>query len=144
MPLNSAGAVSDLERVILAAQSTCELVERGGHHVDAARIVHGERAASLHDVQRRTFARAGLGERENAALEIEERERDLRGCLAAFRRPLQPSRDHQVDDEKVVAVEAEHDALADPFDRSDRAPEQRIERRNRRAQDERALERDVA
>jgi hypothetical protein len=64
-------------------------------------------------------------------------QRDLRRRLAAFRLPLQSPAIIRCTTRKKSPVEAEHDALADAIDRRHGASEQRVERRHRRAQDER-------
>jgi hypothetical protein len=106
-----------------------ELVAARRQHVDAAGVERAQRGASLDDMQRRAPLAAGLGQRERAAVELEEGERVARRRLA-LREPEQAAGDHQVDHDEEVAVERDHDALADPLDALHRAPAGRCDRRH--------------
>ncbi len=75
-------------------------------------------------------------------LELDQREhqllrRQLDGRPVLPGDPPQPPGNHQMDDEKEIAVESQHKALADPLDGSNRQPRHGIDRRFDRAQDKR-------
>ena len=132
-----------LERVILAAQARRER-RRGSRSSrrgrrDRTRRARARPCTTCSDARLRVPASVSasvpLSNSRSASV-------ILAGALPPLRQPLQPPGDHEVDDEEVVVVEAEHDALAEARDRrAPCLPEQRIERRHRRAQDERTLQR---
>ena len=120
MPSNSVGSVSDaLDRVALAAQPLGELRGGRGEHVEAAAIELGERRAPGDEVQRRALLRRRLGEDQRAVRKVERGEPDLVRDLLAALLPAQPARDHQVDHDEAVALDADHDPLAEPLDALD-------------------------
>src|SRR3982750_4687976 len=65
-------------------------------------------------MQRRPLPRPRLGQDERAVLKVQCGESQFAGNLCPGRQPFQAAGDHQMDDEKEAAVEAEDDALADP------------------------------
>src|SRR5262249_16450151 len=68
---------------------------------------------------RGAFLRSGFGEQQRAVLEFEDREQQLRPDpdLFTWRTPTEPSGDHQVNDQKDVGFEDEHNPLSDTTDR---------------------------
>ena len=108
-----------LQRVILAARAAPR-TRRGRRRARRGR--RGRTRASARS-PRTTWSdarrlRAGLGEQQRARVELERRERERAGQLRARRVPLQPAGDHQVDHDEQLALERDHDALAEPLDAS--------------------------
>ena len=99
-----------LEGVVLAFNRAGELRQIRFEDLDAARVHRLQRRLALHQMQRGAPLRAGLGERQRAVLELEERERAAR-LLAG---PVQAAGDHQVQHEEELVLEPEDDALAEP------------------------------
>ena len=143
MPEKSRGSVSArFSGVVLARQRRAEAGRA------ARRAPRGRRGrtpssagAAGHEVQRGALLRAGLGEDERPVLEVEGRERrrvppTLRGLLL----PVQPARDHEVQDQEALALEREDDPLADPREPDDAAAFRLLERRRDRAQQERTAQ----
>ena len=90
-----------LERVILARQRGART--RRGRRSSTSRppgSCCGERRLAAHEVQRRALLRAGLGKRQRAVGKAKRGQADLAGQLGAGRLPVQPARDHQVQDQE--------------------------------------------
>jgi len=81
---------------------------------------------------------AGFRKGEDAAIELQQRERIRR--FLAWEHPSQPAGDHQMQHEVQRAFEHEHDALADAADLGDALALGARDRRHRGAQDERVHE----
>ena len=143
MPSNSVGSVSARFTVWRSARSRSANSRGGrGEHVEAAAIELGEPGAPRDEVQRRALLRRCLGEDQRAVRKVERREPDLARQLLAARLPAQPPRDHQVDHDEAIAVDADHDPLAEPLDRLDDRAGELLRRRRHRAQHERARDPD--
>ena len=128
----------------LARQRLVKLFARRLERLDAAGIQRAQRRFSSHHLQRRALLRARLGEKQRAVLEQERGEHQLRphpGLLARLA-PAQPPGDHQVDDEKQIVVEGEHEALADAAHTANGLGMNGSERRIDGAQDEGAVQGD--
>ena len=80
--------------------------------------------------------RPGLGESERAALEVERGEPELARELGTGRLPVQPPRDHQMENEEELIVELEDDPLAKPAQATNRFAERGIEGRVEGADEE--------
>src|SRR5260370_1142591 len=65
---------------------------------------------------------ARVGQGEGAGREVERGQPDLAGQLRAGLLPVQPARDYQVDQDEAVALELDHDPLAEPPQPGHRAP----------------------
>ncbi len=128
------------ERVVLARERTREAREIALERLDSAGIELGEFRATANGDERRALLRAGFGEQERAALEVERGESELLRHRAPLLAPTESARDHQVHDEEELAVEREDDALADAAQRGDAPALELGELRFDRAQEERALE----
>ena len=115
MPLKSRGSASARLSVWFSDLSALrERGEIGLQHLQPAGVERPQRRLALHEVQRRPPLRARLGKGERPVVELEHCERDPAGRSGAGRQPAQPPRDHQVDHEEELALELEHDPLADP------------------------------
>ena len=123
-----------LERVRLACQRRSERPEVGCEHVDAAGVVGGESQRATREIEGGAVFAAGLGEEQCAAGKIERRESQPSRDRSAGRFPPQPARDHEMQDDEVVVVEAEHDALAEPREAPDHAARELLGTRLDRAE----------
>ena len=92
------------------------------------------------EVKRGALLRRGLRQHERTLGEVERRERSAACHLRAALSPVEPARDHQVQDEKEPALENEDDPLPDAAQRHDFAPLGVAEGRRNRAQKKRARE----
>src|SRR5262249_40059730 len=99
-----------------------------------------ETGLAPNQVQGRAPLRAGLGQRERPRGEVEGGEPDPPWHLVARLSPVKPARDHEVQDEKKVVLEPDHDALAQSTQREDAPPRGRGERRIDGAEEERGGE----
>jgi len=129
-----------LERVILAGQRAVERGRVGVEHLEPARIVLGEARLAADEIERRAPLRTGLGQDERARREIERGQADLAAELGARGLPVEPPGDHQVQHQEQIALEADHDALAEAREPDDTAAGRRRDRRIDRAKQERARE----
>ena len=128
-----------LDRVPLAAQPLGEL--RAVVASNTSRPPRSNSASAsrpCNDVHRRALLRRRLGEDQRAVREVERREPDLARDLLAALLPAQPPRDHQVDHDEALALDADHDALAHALDGLDLRAVELARRRRHRAQHERA------
>ena len=129
-----------LERVVLAHERRAEVLQRRAEHLDPARVVLRERLLAAHHVHRRAPLRAFLGEEQRPVLEVERGQAAPAGQRRGSLAPAQPPGDHQVDHEEELALEADHDALAEPA-QLDHAPTgEGLDRRLDRAQHEHAAQ----
>src|SRR5262245_41743647 len=122
------------QRVILGGQSRAEFFERRLEHFETTRVLRLQRLAAAEYEKRCATLRACLGQRERAGVEREDGECRARATLGACGKPVQPARDHQVENEPVVALEANGYPLPDAAECNDAAAVQRAERRVERAQ----------
>ena len=133
MPLNRRGSVSARLSVWFSRVSArAKRLEVDLEHLEAARVMLAERRLALDHVQRRPLLRAGLGERQRAVREIERRQRVAAGELGAAWlracRQCSAARDHEVQDEPQVVLEADRDALAEPAQPADPFAVERADR----------------
>src|SRR5437763_2030602 len=103
-----------LERMVFALQPLAKRFESGVLQLEPAHVEAGERRFALHEVKRGTLLRSRLGERECTGGKLEQREGESRRRLLTTREPAQPPGDHEVEHEKELVLEREHDALAHP------------------------------
>ena len=129
-----------LHRVVLRREARRERREVRALHVEAAHVERAQRERALHAMQRRAALGAGFGERERPVREVEQRERDAAGRLAARLQPHEAAGDHQVQHEEQVVVEREDEALAEPANRAHGLAVHDLERRHRGAQQERVAQ----
>src|SRR5579859_4500149 len=87
-------------------------------------------------MDRRPLLLAHLGEEQGAAGEVQRGEPHARRDGGAGRLPPEPSRDHQMDDEEILAVEREDDPLPQAEELPHTAPRDVADRRLRGAQHE--------
>ena len=119
-----------LQRVVAAAQRGDEIRRALGlRDLEAARIVLGEALAAAHDVQRRALLGARLRQHEHAGVELQNQGDELGRLVGPGRPPLEAARDHQVDHEPEVRLEADRDPLAEPAQIDDAQPDGRVDRR---------------
>jgi hypothetical protein len=102
-----------LERVIFRRQRRPKSREIGLENVDSTGVQRAQTVLAADDVQRRAPLRARFGERERPFREIECRQILTAADLRATRPPVQPSRDHQVQNKPNAAFHANRDALTD-------------------------------
>ena len=113
-----------LQRVGFAGQGGAELLRRRPEYVEAARIVGRKRGGPAHQVQRRAVLRGGFRQEEAPAGKVPGSEIRAAGNPYAGRLPVESAGDHQVQHGEVIAVESEHDALAETADLLHPAPGQ--------------------
>src|SRR5207302_6250855 len=96
-----------------------ELLERGTEHDQSSRIVLRERALAAHDVERGAMLGSRFREQQRAVRKIAGRESRAprNGCAGGL--PVQPTGDHEVQHDEILAVEGEHDPLAQALYASD-------------------------
>jgi hypothetical protein len=115
--------------------------------LDATRTQSQHRTAPLHEVQRSAPLCARFGERERARIfELKLREHVFGWQLFGFgpeALPVQAARDHQMDHEKILAFQRDHHPLAQALDALNPSAPCAVDRRHGRAQQERALQRDL-
>jgi hypothetical protein len=114
-----------------------ELFERGLERLDSAGIDGAQRIAAQ-DLNRRALLRSSLGEEQRPVLEHERGENDLRSDarLLSFVAPAKPAGDHQVDHQRQIRLELEHDSFTNSRDVRNRPTLDRGHRRFDRSQDE--------
>jgi hypothetical protein len=127
-----------LQRVALRRERSLERSEVRLQHLQAAGIEGRQRRFSRDEVERGPLLAAGFGEQQRAGWEIEGGQADLPGHLGATRLPLKTARDHQVQHCEPFPLEADHDALAQPSKPLDTPPQETLQRRLDRPQQERA------
>ena len=103
-----------LERVALAAERAREIGEARADGLETAAVVLRERVLAANDVEARAPLRARFREDERAVGEIEREQAELLGELRAALAKVESPGNHQVQNEKEVAVELEDDALSEP------------------------------
>ena len=135
-----------LERAVLELHPVAKRLERGVLHLEAARVVLGQRRFAAHEVQARALVRARLGEDQRAARKVERGEAPLARRARPALTPAEAPRDHQVEDQEQIALEREYDPLAEPAEAEHALSLGRGERRidaaqERRTHDAHALER---
>src|SRR3954469_20147241 len=126
-----------LDGVVLLFQLFTEERQRRSKDVDSAGIHGAESGFALHEVQGGAALGAGLGQREVAAIELED------GKALALAVPLQPARDHEVDHQEEIAFEREDDPLAEAAQANPLLAFRARHRRYRRAQQERVEQPDA-
>ena len=114
-----------LQRVVLGEERGAEGGEVGCQHLDAARVERAQPVLAGDDVQRGALARARFGHEQRAGRELERGEPDFARDGRATRPPAQAAGDHQMEHEEELALERDHDALAEPARGDDRAQEKR-------------------
>src|SRR5437868_4652326 len=91
-------------------------------------------------MQRCASFRSGLGQREDAGRELERREVIAAAGLGTLRLPMQPTGDHQMNDDEQFVIQLNRDALAESLDGDDALTDQVGEWRLDRAQKKRRFE----
>jgi hypothetical protein len=129
-----------LERVVLTGQRRAERGEVRVEHLEAARIVLLQAGFAARQIERGPALGAGLGQDQGPRREIERGQTDLGGRLGAGGLPVKAPGDHEVQDQEHVALEPDHDALAEPPKAGHAAIGRFGERRIDRAEQERARE----
>src|SRR6185312_17320888 len=127
-----------LQRVVLRRERSRKLLQRRPQRLDAAGVVSGQRLASVDDLNRRSFFRAGFGEKQRAVRKRKRREQYL-AAEADFLTGLAPSQssgDHQMNHQKEVRVELEDDAFSQARRPVHLPSLELADRRRNRSQDE--------
>ena len=114
MPLNRCGSVNArlsvwFSRVNAAPNSAAV----DGQHFESTWIMSRQFLLAPHQIQGRTPLGTGLGQDQRQLREVERGEAHLAGDLGASSEDLEPSRDHQVNDEEQIALELPDQALAE-------------------------------
>ncbi len=91
-------------------------------------------------MERRPLACPGLGHEDRAGGEVERRDAELAGNAPARRAPVEAARDHQVEHQVELLLEADHQALAEPAEQRHPPALGGRDGRLHRAQEERAPE----
>ncbi len=127
-PAEHAGVGEDaLEGVVLARERRPEGRQVDREHLEPARVLLGERGLSPHRIEGRPLLRARLREEQGPRREVEGGQAHLSRNLRPARAPVEPPRDHQVEDQEQLLRERDHEALAEPPERAHRAAHQRVE-----------------
>ncbi len=129
-----------LECVGVALQSRRELRGLAGKRVDASGIVFVQPVGAANQMQGRAFLLARLGHDQRAVLEIERGEAQFGRQLCTRIAPAQSPRDHQVQHQEQVALELEHNPLAESAQTRHAASLRVSDRRLDGAKQERATE----
>src|SRR5690606_27423731 len=124
-------------------QGALERIEIGLVELETAAVVRRDRRRAALDVKRRALLRARLRDEQLAGLEADAKCSLTRGRSGRRLPPLQAPGDHQVQHERELLLELNHDALAEPRYAFDAKPDDRVDRRLGRAQQERARQPDV-
>ncbi len=126
------------QRVVLGAQAGREVGQATLQDLDASRVVLRQRVVAAHDVQRGALLGARFGEHQRAAREIEAGQAYLAGNARASIVPAEPAGDHEVEYEKQVVLQGNHDSLAEALDAGHHLAVAFHQRRVEGAQQERA------
>src|SRR2546428_3515562 len=108
-----------LERVVLPGERVAERRQVRVKYLEAARVVRAQTGFATDEMQRGPPLRARLGQDDRPRREVEAGETDLSWQLGARALPMEAARDHEVQNEKEVALESDHDALAEPSESGD-------------------------
>jgi len=127
-----------LGRMVFPRQRFAEPGEVHSEHLDPPAVELRESRFACNQVERRPLLRRGLGKHERAVGKVERRECSAAADLRPALSPVQPARNHQVQDQEQISLEREDDSLADPSQREDPAAAGLPERRSDRAQQKRA------
>lgn len=103
-----------LQRPILSHKRRSKGSEIARKDVDAARIDQPQRLFSLQNMKRCPAFAARLREHQRTFRKVEGGKSIAARQLRSRRSPVQPARDHQVQHQPEIVIEAEGDALADP------------------------------
>ena len=114
-----------------------ETREVRSQHFQSAGIQGVETGFTGHQVQRRALLRAGLREQEAAVRKIESGKTARPRHLDAAGAPMQASRDHEVQHQPKVVIQANSDTFADPPELAHRFSFGARKRRGRSAQQKR-------
>jgi hypothetical protein len=91
-------------------------------------------------VDRSSSLGAGFGQRQRSRRKFEARQVGLSSALCARGEPVQPSGNHQMQDDEQLPLQLEDDALAESCYRTDALSGDRGERRLDRPEEERRVE----
>jgi hypothetical protein len=109
-----------LESVVLTSDGARKIFPGCRHDVDPAPIQLGQGRPPADDVHGRALLGARLGDDERAIRKVQGHQPDLARYLRVPWLPVEPSGDHEVqDEEELVRIELDHDAFPQPGDRSD-------------------------
>src|SRR4030095_2980562 len=93
-----------LDRVIAAPKYFRKGRKIGVHHLEPTGIMLSKRCLTLDNVQRCLPPGTGLCKNQGSLLKIEREQADFAGDRGAGQLPSKASRDHQMEDEKQLAV----------------------------------------
>ncbi len=102
-----------LQGVVIPGQHRGESLKVGLENFNPARIVGSKGDQALYEMERSLFFRPGFGEHQTSVRKIKGREVPFAPEVGTRLLPVEPSGDHQVNDEPEIVLEADGDALAD-------------------------------
>src|SRR5437667_3872564 len=102
-----------LESPVLGSHGPPKLFHTAAENLDPAWVQSVARRLPPGQVYGGAALGTSLGQYQGAAVEIQGRKMVAPGQLGARRAPMQASRDHQMNDDPYIVVEAEGHALAD-------------------------------
>src|SRR4029079_2937421 len=114
------------------------------HAISPAAIHRLERLLARDEMQGCPALAACLRYHERSRFELQQRKAYPAGRLRAFGKAAQPAGDHQVQNEEQLALQGEHDPLAEAAQADDLATFHRADRRIRGAQQKRVEQHDPA
>jgi len=130
-----------LERVIGRAQRRRERLEGRLERLDTSRAERRQPSFACDYVERGAMLRAGLGEPQPSAIELEHREQISPARFGRRRIPVQPAGNHEMQHQPQIAGDSDRDPLADPPNLADGFAVRRAQRRIGRAQHKERLDR---
>ena len=112
---------SALQGVVVLPERTRERVASRLEDINPARIVPLECFRTADDEERRLTLRAGFSQDERSVTEVDGEETDLARNTCAGFLPSQTAGNHQMENEKQIAVQCKDDPLSQPVQRHDRS-----------------------
>src|SRR4029077_13005744 len=138
MPLNSVGSVSARFSVWFSRRNRAANCGRTACSISMPpRILLLQRLLAVQKMERRASLGARLGEGQRAVGELKPRQHRALGQARTFFKPVQAARDHQVEDQPIIALEPDGDTLADPPHLRHATPAGVLDRRRGGAQEKR-------
>lgn len=128
---------SPFQGMVLSTNGRHELIQSGGHRLDAARIMLPQCSLTNDNIKRRAMFAAGLGHMKRACREIERGEADPRNQHRARTAPPKASGNHEMNHEVVIAIQRNHHPLSNATNPRHLSVADGLYRRLRSAQKER-------
>src|SRR5437867_4108467 len=122
--------------MVAGSQRGSELVEGGVERFESARVVRVQGFFAMKQMQRGTLFRAGFGEEQRAVCKIKRSQSVLARQFRADLLPMEASRDHEMQHQPVIVVEAHGNTFAKTTKRADRFAVSRVKGRHDGAKQE--------